>query len=117
MVISSVATIVPFTTDHLLASCARFVHASVSHHGRVRCINIIGDGTHNQTSQGLKNIVLGLLGTHFNEGAWFNSIIPGVYTACHQETIVSLRQSVAAFVHGMQHHHSIDLKLYIAAWY
>ena len=79
-------TAVPFTCDHLLDSFLDFVKKGRSHQQATKFLRLIGNATYDETSQGLKKLVLGVAGTHFQNGKWSNTILPIVFVALSQES-------------------------------
>ena len=90
-VTSFTETVVPFTTDHMLAAAMTFMQKGMSTYQRPRFLRLVGDATHDQSRQRLKKMVIGLAGTHFYRGQWHNTILPLVYILCAQETKVALQ--------------------------
>ncbi len=61
-------TCVPFTPDYFIEEAKSFILRAQSQSGRLKCLKLIGDATHDQTSQGLKKLQLGFGGCHFVYG-------------------------------------------------
>ena len=79
-------TCVPFTTDYMLDSFSTFVRKGRSLHQQSNFLRFIGDATHDESSQGLKKLVLGVAGTHFHNGKWQNTVIPIMFVVISQES-------------------------------
>ena len=109
-------TVVPFTTDYMLDSFAAYLKQCQPVYGSMRNACLVGDGTHDQTSQRLKKIVIGVIGTHFHRSQWSNTILPAIYCACAQESIVSVRLTIQALIHALRTRHDMDLHDYIKGW-
>ena len=95
-------TVVPFTTDYMMDNFKNFVMKGNSLFADAKYLKFIGDATHNQTSQGLKKMALGVAGTHFVNGRWRNTVLPIMYVACSQESKEVLKIAMDALVAAVQ---------------
>ena len=110
-------TVVPFTTDHLINNFKEFVKKGDSLFPSAKHLRFIGDATHNQTSQGLKKMVLGVAGTHCVNGKWQNTVLPIMYVACSQESKAVLDIAMAALVALVKTHLVFNLVDKVAEWF
>ena len=77
-------TSVPFTTDYMLDSFFNFCEKRLFLAPTGHFFRFIGDATHDESSQGLKKLVLGVAGTRFHNGKWQNTIIPIMFVVISQ---------------------------------
>ena len=72
-------------------------------------MTFIGDATHDESSQGLKKLVLGVAGTHFHNGKWQNTIIPIMFVVISQESKDILKLAMDALVACLRTRLDIEL--------
>ena len=110
-------TAVLFTCDHLLGSFLDFVKKGRSHHQAAKFLRLIGDATHEKTSQGLKKFVLGVAGTHFHNGKWANTILPIMFVALSQESKPNLKRAIDALIACVQLRLDINFVDLVLEWF
>ena len=71
---------------------------------------MVGDATHDETSQKLKELRLSLAGMHFSGGEWCTTQIPLVEVACNDESEDAVDLAVQAAKHILLTRHQIVLE-------
>ena len=97
-------TCVPFTSDFFIQEARDFILRAQTQSGRRRCLKIIGDATHDQSSQGLRKFQVGFAGCNFEDGQWRNTILPVVFGIIDEETIVNVRACIQMVVDAFRAH-------------
>ena len=86
--------------DHMglvAASICEFVTKGVCvNQGQPRFLRFVGDPTHLQTTHGVTNGCLSVVGTHFKNWQWGCAIVPAMCVVCHPEITSVLTHLVRA---------------------
>ena len=109
-------TIVPFTTDYMVNQFGAFAVKGHAVYKSSKCIYLLGDATHNETSQGLKKLMIGAAGTHFHRSQWSNTILSAFYCACSQETKKVVNNTLQALDLALHKRFGLRLVDLVAGW-
>lgn len=111
-------TFLPVSFDHLLTSIEAFYSRGLSQSISGKILHYVGDGTHDQTTQRLKKIVIGFAGTNFNShDVWAHTIIPGVYVICSREAKKAIAVGLRTLEKCLHEKHGLVLRDIVLDWY
>ena len=117
-VIDDAVTIVPFSCDYMLSSCAVFITSGLlANRQSTRVMRLCGDATFGECSQGLKRHRLGFAGSHFSYNEWCATQIPLVDCVCHEECFDAVDLALEACAHLLDVRHGIFLADVVGEWF
>lgn len=109
-VVTGVKTLLICTCDYALEKFAAFIKKGQAVYGKLRCIKLMGDGTSDETRQGLHSVAMGACGTHWQDYDWLNTLMGLVWALTDGETIFTLSKILEALHWAMQYFHQINMK-------
>ena len=117
--VTDTATTLPHTCDYMIISVAKFINVGISQaNGQsTKVIRLAGDATYNESHQKLKKLRIGVLGTHFEDGEWRATFMPGIECLCHEENRLAVELTLLAFIHALQSAHGINLVDVVDHWF
>ena len=65
----------------MLFALRYFILRGVEMYGVERFLKFAGDATHGETTQRLRNMVIGFAGEHFHTCNWCTTVVPCVFVA------------------------------------
>ena len=105
------------TCDYFIRELRAFIVRCADIVDHRRCLHLIGDATHDESSQGLKKLLFGLAGFHFVDGQFRNALLPLVFAAIGQEKYETVKQSLLALFELVHRISGLWLPDYILHWY
>jgi len=110
-------TIILLYCDMLLQNLNKFIMKGISTFPDKRFLKLVGDFTHQQTKGGLKKGVLGFAGVHYHKNQWTSTILPVMFTICHEETEEVLKTAVKSLKEVVKNMFDIELGTFVSDWF
>ena len=92
----------PFTCDYFIRELRAFIARCTDIADRRRCLHLIGNAAHDESSQGLKKLLFGLAGFHFVDGQFRNTLLPLVFAAISRDKYDTVKHSLLALFEFVQ---------------